>query len=207
MSRAQLPTKSTSTAAAVVERIDGRHARSQSSRERIIDAMMQLVRQGHRSPPAALIATTAGVGLRTVFRHFADMDSLFREIAESVQTEHLRDFVAPYSGATWQERLAEFHDRRVQLYEAILPFESAASARRHDSEFLKRDHRRRLRLETATLEAVLPATILADSLRTDAIRLATSLESWRYLRSDLRRSVAEARSVVVQLVETILNAA
>lgn len=189
------------------ERVDGRRARSQSSRERIVAAMLQLVRQGQQAPSAALIASTAGVGLRTVFRHFDDMESLFREMADSVQAQHLQDFLAPYEGATWQERLVEFHERRVRLYEAILPFETAASIKRHTSDFLMRDHRKRLRLESTTLVNVLPPQIVKDIRRLDAIRLAVSLESWRYLRYDLRRSVADARAVVTQLVDTMLSLA
>ncbi|PNB35794.1 TetR family transcriptional regulator, partial [Pseudomonas sp. FW305-130] len=36
--------------------------------------MLDLVGKGDIAPSAARVAETAGVGLRSVFRHFADMD-------------------------------------------------------------------------------------------------------------------------------------
>ena len=49
--------------------------------------MLELVRAGAISPVAEEVAERAGVGLRTVFRHFDDMDSLYREMAEAMRNE------------------------------------------------------------------------------------------------------------------------
>lgn len=43
--------------------------------------MLELVREGDISPSAELVAARADVGLRTVFRHFKDLDSLYREMS------------------------------------------------------------------------------------------------------------------------------
>ena len=58
------------------EERDGRRLRSQDSRARIVAAMLDLIREGEIAPSAELVASRANVGLRTVFRHFKDMDSL-----------------------------------------------------------------------------------------------------------------------------------
>ena len=48
---------------------DGRVRRSERSRQKIIDAFMALVREGHFDPSAQAVAEKARDGLRSVFRH------------------------------------------------------------------------------------------------------------------------------------------
>ena len=60
---------------------DGRRLRSERNKQKIVTAMMELVREGDYDPSVASIAERAGVGLRTVFRHFDDVDTLYREIS------------------------------------------------------------------------------------------------------------------------------
>ena len=42
--------------------------------------MLELVAQGNLEPSADQIADIAKVGRRSVFRHFKDMDTLYREM-------------------------------------------------------------------------------------------------------------------------------
>ena len=56
---------------------DGRRQRSDRSRRRIIEALFDLIGEGDMSPSAVNVAARAEVGLRTVFRHFEDMDSIY----------------------------------------------------------------------------------------------------------------------------------
>ena len=51
---------------------DGRLLRSERSRQQIIDATQELVNEGVLVPTAQIVADRAEVGIRTVFRHFAD---------------------------------------------------------------------------------------------------------------------------------------
>ncbi len=57
---------------------DGRRRRGLDNRGRIIAAMLEIIRRGETAS-AEQVAAQADVGLRTVFRHFQDMDSLYRE--------------------------------------------------------------------------------------------------------------------------------
>ena len=59
---------------------DGRIQRSQRSREKILRAYWELMLGGDMEPSAAAIAEHAGVGLRSVFRHFDDLDTLLLEL-------------------------------------------------------------------------------------------------------------------------------
>jgi len=59
---------------------DGRRQRSDRSRRRIIEALFDLIGEGNMTPSAVGVAERANVGLRTVFRHFEDMDSIYDEM-------------------------------------------------------------------------------------------------------------------------------
>ena len=63
---------------------DGRRSRTIETRKRIVHAVTELVREGKVAPTAEEVSARADVGLRTVFRHFDDMDSLYREIDEAL---------------------------------------------------------------------------------------------------------------------------
>ena len=60
--------------------VDGRMLRGERSRQQIVDALFKLIRAGEMNPGAAQVADAANVSLRTVFRHFEEMDSLRMEM-------------------------------------------------------------------------------------------------------------------------------
>ena len=62
---------------AVAKKPDGRLLRTERSRQLIIEALHELINEGILVPTAQNVADRAGVGIRTVFRHFADMETLF----------------------------------------------------------------------------------------------------------------------------------
>ena len=68
--------------------IDGRHLRSQLSRDNIVTAMLELIEAGAISPSAEDVAARARVGLRSVFRHFKDMESLRREMLNRLAKDY-----------------------------------------------------------------------------------------------------------------------
>ena len=57
---------------------DGRVARGQRTRRSVAEALMELLRAGDPDPTAKAVALRAGVSLRLVFHHFADMDDLYQ---------------------------------------------------------------------------------------------------------------------------------
>ena len=74
---------------------DGRRQRSQRSREKILKAYWELMLNGDMNPSAATIAKHAGVGLRSVFRHFEDLDTLLRELMALIYDEVTPEFMTP----------------------------------------------------------------------------------------------------------------
>ena len=63
---------------------DGRRERSRTNHAKIIAAGMELIGKGEYLPNAARVAEVAGVGIRSVFRHFEDMDALYRQLGAEV---------------------------------------------------------------------------------------------------------------------------
>ena len=58
---------------------DGRALRTKKSRRAIIEATLGLYADGILVPTAQLVADRSGLGMRTVFRHFSEMEKLFVE--------------------------------------------------------------------------------------------------------------------------------
>jgi len=141
---------------------DGRRKRGDQSRKRIVQALMDLIREGEMSPSAVQVAERADVGLRTVFRHFEDMETLYREIAEVVRPHVLHALSQPYASPSWRGQLDELIERRIEVYEHIMPLKVAGSILRFRSPFLMQDYNDHLRFARKTLKQILPAWVTED---------------------------------------------
>ena len=182
-----------------IKKQDGRRLRSAASRLRIVEAMRDLIREGNVAPRAEEVATRANVGLRTVFRHFDDMESLYREIGAlaMVEAEPLLD--QPPPAGTVEEKFQQMLDRRSRLFERIMPFRIAADANAHRSAYLVEDRDRMNSGLRDLLRTALPAELRKDRTLLDALDALLSFDLWRRLRIDQRLSVAQARRVVEAL--------
>jgi AcrR family transcriptional regulator len=185
---------------------DGRRQRSERSRAQIIEAMFSLIREGEMSPSAARVAARAEVGLRTVFRHFEDMDSLYVEMAERISSEVMPKILAPFEASEWRERFFEHIARRIEIYEHILPVRVSANLRRFQSRFLMEEYRRGLLIERSTLKALLPEEINNDPVLFAAIETSASFQTWRRLRQDSDLAPHEAGVVFRLMLERVLGA-
>jgi AcrR family transcriptional regulator len=183
---------------------DGRKQRSQSSRARIVRALLHLVANGDYAPSAAKVAEAAGVGLRSVFRHFDDMDLLYREMAETISANVLPLLHKPLEGDDWRERLLAMAQCRARVFEMMLPYRISANLKRFQSEFLMQDYRRLLRMEKSLVEAQLPDSVRADAVAVHAINAVLSFQNWRLLRHDHALPVEEAQAVVERLLRAAL---
>jgi AcrR family transcriptional regulator len=188
------------------ETVDGRIVRRHNNRRRIVAAMFELVRAGAISPGAEEVAVRAGVGLRTVFRHFDDMDSLYREMAEAMRNELQPIVAAPFSSRDWKGRLDEIVDRRSRLFERAMPFKNAADVHRHRSVFLRKDYETMRSAERAALEAALPAALKNEKGFLEALDQALSFSTWQHLRRDQKLTQEQARQTVEFAVRALVGA-
>jgi AcrR family transcriptional regulator len=185
--------------------VDGRRRRSDASRAKIVAALLDLIREGDYGPSAEVVADRAGVGRRTVFRHFKDMDSLYGEMQAAIwhRVEHI--VCVPVQGRTWRERLDHVIDLRARFFEEVLPFKDAAEAHRFRSTFLRLEHEQSTQALRDMLLLALPKDIQADPLRREALDLVLSLEAWRRLRRDQRLSPKAALSVLRHLTAVLVG--
>jgi len=186
------------------EELDGRRRRSQDSRARIVAAMLDLVHGGEMSPSAEQVAERAEVGLRTVFRHFKDMDSLYGEMSKVIEAEVLKIVLQPLAGKTWRERLAELVVRRSQAFEKIAPYKRASNASRHRSSFLEAGHTRLVNGLRLILKSELPPEVASDRLTLEALDLMMSYEAWSRLRSEQGLTVRRAREVLQAAIARLI---
>ncbi len=182
--------------------VDGRRQRSDASRRKIALAMLDLLREGELDPSADLVAERAGVGRRTVFRLFSDMEGVYREMHAVMTSRLAPEFAKPFVGRTWAARLDEVIERRAKMFEMMLPIKTAADARRYSSNFLQIEHKKITRLQRQTLRAVLPAA-LAKGDPLEALDLALSFEAWRRLRHEQGLGVKQAQAVLRRIVSAI----
>ena len=183
---------------------DGRRRRSQQSRDRIIAAMMALIEEGQITPIAEQVADRAHVGLRSVFRHFNDMDSLFTEMALRLARQY-QPALAPFLSSDWRVQLTESIDRRVAIYETMLPYKRAADTHRHRSPVLQSSYAATSQLMRARLHSMLPPALKGDQIALETLDLVLSIDSWQRLRLEQKLSVAAARTVVERQVHTLVS--
>src|SRR5215510_1848302 len=98
---------------------DGRVRRGERSGHAIVEAMIDLVGDGILEPTAQQVAARAGVGIRTVFRRFSDMESLFAEMSTRVQAEVLPILLDGAPRGDLVERARALVARRVAFFERI----------------------------------------------------------------------------------------
>jgi AcrR family transcriptional regulator len=171
--------------------VDGRHLRSVNSRARVLAAMLELVQEGNPDPRAEDVASRAGVGLRTVFRLYSDMESVCAEMLAPQALEFVACFTDRFQTPRGPQRVLELFDRLGQLYERRAPMRRAGSIRRHTSPSLAR--------AMAELDAAI-ADFIARQIKEDTpgaafrrsmLNLLISYETWLRLRDNQSLSYEE----------------
>lgn len=184
---------------------DGRRERSRNSRSKIIKAMMDLIVEGDINPSAAKVAEKAGVGLRSVFRHFDDKESIYSEMNTILWEAYSPELNRPFSSDDWREQLLELIERRAGVWEKTAPFRISTSIQRFRSPTLIENYRRLLETERKARDRILPEHVRNDSNRARAILLSTSFDTWRLFRHDEELSNKKTIEVMRQLLRDILD--
>ncbi|MDJ0768983.1 MAG: TetR/AcrR family transcriptional regulator [Ilumatobacter sp.] len=190
---------------------DGRRARRERGRVAVIDAMIDLVFEGHSPPPAELVAERAGISMATLFRYFETLDDLRQETTNRYieRYAHLFDIPDARDGDVGA-RIAVFVDARVTLYETVAPIARLARWRAAEVAAVD-DTLHRLRAERADqvrrhfddeLARLTPAA--RDDMVT-IIATLTSFESWDQARHDHERSPAQLRRTWVTALTRLLT--
>lgn len=188
-----------------IPKSDGRVNRSIATRKKIVEALAALISEGRFSPTAEQVAQRADVGLRTVFRHFGDMDALYREISTDVEAEVQPLLQVRLDAPTWQARVLRSIDVRSSIYDRTAVMHLAAQAHRHESVYLAQNLMDTARLERDLLRRLLPDAVAQNATLLDALDLMLSFEAWIRLRREQGLDADAARRVMRLGVEALLT--
>jgi hypothetical protein len=111
----------------------------------------------------------------------------------------------PFRSADWRGHLGEIVERRVRIFERIMPFKIASDVHRHHSPFLARKAEELTLQQRAALVRVIPGVKRADDAFFEALDLLLSFETWRRLRKEQKLSVARARRTLDLLLGALMK--
>ena len=190
---------------AETEVIDGRRARSERSKQAIIDASLALMQEGNLIPTAQQISDRAGVGIRSFFRHFEDMDTLFATIEEQTRDTTEALFLGGDRDGTLEERNLHAVERRADGYEIESNTILSTSALLWRSETLRKNYARYQRGLRKDLEDWLPELKKLPRTQREAVDAVASFEMWHRLRYHQGLGKQAAIDVVVGLLNSLVK--
>ena len=188
----------------IVQSSDGRRQRSERSQTAIIEAALALMDEGALVPTAQQIADRAGVGIRSFFRHFADMDSLFLAADEMLISSYEALFEVDNRAGTLSERVARAIDLYGNAFEQLRPIILCTQAQLWRSPKLRENyawHQKRLRKE---LELWLPEVVALPKDRSEALHAVASFDMWHRLREHQGLSPKASSDIVTSLVNDLI---
>jgi TetR/AcrR family transcriptional regulator, regulator of autoinduction and epiphytic fitness len=186
------------------QRIDGRTARSERTRAAIVEAHVALIRAGDLRPTADRIAKQAGVSLRALWSHFADMEALFAASGQLILDQRDAVHEPIPAGLPLAERVSVYCEQRARMLEAIAPAAKASSLKEPFSEALqsyRRNHVQRVRDELA---ALFKPELGDDSTLLDALTAASMWPSWGTMRDAMGLTQAEAEAALTRTISSLL---
>lgn len=181
---------------------DGRTQRRERNRAAVVDALLELYREGQLEPSTDLIAARAGVSPRSLFRYFDDVGDLV-EVAVAHQQERLVPLFAVTvdPAGAFDDRLEGFVSARLDLYEGMGHVARVARALANSQPRVAAELtriRRFLREQLATAFATELGALPPDR-RARALAAADVLASWEavdLLRRDQELDRAGAAAVL-----------
>jgi len=187
-----------------IDKPDGRRMRSDRSRQLIVESMLYLVNEGNLQPTAQQVADHANVGIRSVFRHFEDMESIF-EMANELSRDH---YTGLFSGGnregSLQQRILHATQYHAEAYETLGNVLLSVIGRRWNSAVMRKNyatHQRNLRKD---LDQWLPELKNLTPSRREAVDAIASFEYWHRLRGIQSLSKQSSIDTIVEMLELLM---
>jgi len=187
-----------------IDKPDGRRMRSDRSRQLIVKSMLHLVNEGNLQPTAQQVADHASVGIRSVFRHFEDMESIF-EMANELSRDH---YTGLFSGGnregSLQQRILHATQYHAEAYETLGNMLLSVIGRRWNSAVMRKNyatHQRNLRKD---LDQWLPELKNLTPSRREAVDAIASFEYWHRLRGIQSLSKQSSIDTIVEMLELLM---
>ncbi len=166
--------------------------------------MLELVQEGNPEPGAEAVAQRAGVGLRTVFRLFSDIETVVAERLVPQRLEFVRCFTTPFAANRGTDRVQELFGRLTALYETRMPLRRAATIRRYSSPSLGAGIKELDSAIDAFIRHAL-AGAAPDEQRLNMLNLILSYDAWMRLRDAQGLTQAQARATLHSALQGLLG--
>ena len=191
--------------------MDGRSAIRDRNRNAVLDAVLDLFSEDNLSPGPEEVALRAGLSVRSVYRYFADHDSLTRAaIARNIERVGSRFLIPAIGEGDLAGRVERFVDARLTLQAEVGATVRAARIRatfdrlvaedvRTSRQFLGEQVDRHFAPE---LDAMDPDRAAARSAAVDSL---CSFESLDHYLLDRRLTPDEARPLLLDALAALLH--
>jgi AcrR family transcriptional regulator len=190
--------------------MDGRQRRRARNREAVVDALLDLYRDGNLRPSSEEIAARSGLSPRSLFRYFDDVDDLIRAAIRSQEARALP--LVPVAAAPddhFDVKVAALVDQRFRLFEAVghaatvsrlrSPFQPLLAAElTQNRKYLRNQVQRLFAPELAGMDEARVTSALA------AADVLTSFESYQLLVQHRAMPEAQVKRVMADALTVLL---
>ena len=179
--------------------VDGRTARRDRNRDAVLDAVLELFREGNLKPRPEDVADRSGVSLRSVYRYYSDPAELLR----AAMARHL-EIVGPklpipaIGEGPLDERIDRFIAARLTLHEAVAPTARAAKIAASTNPIIRDQYQRTVTILREQIEQHFKPELAAVATKRrraivaalDALAQLDGLDYYRVLRGFSRNETA-----------------
>ncbi|MEV4636333.1 helix-turn-helix domain-containing protein [Actinoplanes sp. NPDC049548] len=187
------------------QRIDGRTARSERTRAAIVEAHLRLIREGDLRPTADRIAKHAGVSLRALWSHFADMEALFAASGKLVLEERDEAHEPVPADLPLERRIEAYCHQRARLLEQVAPVAKASSLKEPFSPALQTYRNAHIDRVQDELRTLFGREIGGDEHLLNALTAISMWPTWGTLRDAMGLDPDAARLALTRTVRALLT--
>ena len=165
----------------IMTKKDGRNLRSINSQKLIVDACIKLFKAGNLEPTAQQVADESGVGIRTVFRQFDEMENLFKSVDAVLSKDY--DFEVRYDpSSSFDARLQSTISHMNAGYEKhkLIMFMTVSKMWKY--EFLRKNYLMYQDLIKSKTEEILPEVLSFDTESRYLFHASLSFAMWTRLQ-------------------------
>lgn len=160
---------------------DGRNLRSINSQKLIVNACIKLFKAGNLEPTAQQVADESGVGIRTVFRQFDEMENLFKSVDSVLSKDY--DFNVKYDpSSSFETRLQSVANHMNAGYNKhkLIMFMTVSKMWKY--EFLRKNYLMYQDLIKSKTEEILPEVLSFDTESRHLFHASLSFAMWTRLQ-------------------------
>jgi AcrR family transcriptional regulator len=190
-------------------RVDGRRQRSVQTRQHLIDAYLELLRENPKVPTAAQLARRAGCSERSVFERFSDLPALSLAVLDYAFLQATAQAVVRNVDGDRQTRIRSQVETRAATCERWLPLWRMMLRNQHQSKEVP-PRIERIRDAIVSRLELMYRPELSSLSETDCRKLLitletlTDFEAWGCMRERHNLSIEAARDVWIHSIDLIL---